>query len=34
MTLVVPGFHVAGFFAAVLGVIVLSILTWLIQKAL
>lgn len=34
MTLIVPGFHVAGFFAAVLGVIVLSILTWLINKAL
>jgi putative membrane protein len=32
MTLIVPGFDVAGFFAAFLGVIVLSILTWLIQK--
>lgn len=34
MTLIVPGFHVAGFFAALLGTIVLSILTWLIQKIL
>ena len=34
MTLVVPGFVVSGFFAALLGVIVLSILSWLIHKVL
>lgn len=32
MTLIVPQFEVAGFFPALLGAIVLSILTWLIQK--
>jgi putative membrane protein len=32
MTLVVPGFVVSGFFGALLGAIVLSILTWLINK--
>ena len=34
MTLVVPGFAVAGFFPALLGALVLSVLTWLIQKVL
>lgn len=34
MTLVVPGFVVAGFFPALVGAIVLSILTWLIDKIL
>jgi putative membrane protein len=34
MTLVVPGFSVAGFWAALLGVIVLSILSWLIHLVL
>ncbi|HEY4524991.1 MAG TPA: phage holin family protein [Candidatus Paceibacterota bacterium] len=34
MTLVVPGFEVAGFWGALLGVIVLSLLNWLIQKIL
>ncbi len=32
MTLVVPGFSVAGFVPALLGAIVLSIVNWLIQK--
>lgn len=32
MTLIVPGFEVAGFFPALLGVIVLSVLSWLINK--
>lgn len=32
MTLVVPGFAVAGFIPALLGALVLSILTWLITK--
>ncbi len=32
MTLVVPGFAVAGFWAALLGAFILSILTWLIHK--
>lgn len=32
MTLVVPGFGVAGFVPALLGAIVLSIVNWLIQK--
>lgn len=32
MTLVVPGFMVAGFFPALLGALVLSILSWLIDK--
>ena len=31
MALVVPGFAVAGFWAALLGALVLSILNWLIQ---
>ena len=34
MQWVVPGFTVEGFFAAFLGALVLSILTWLIQKVL
>jgi len=34
MTLVVPGFAVAGFFPALLGALVLSVLTWLIQQVL
>lgn len=34
MTLVVPGFSIAGFWSALLGAFVLSILTWLIHKAL
>lgn len=34
MASIVPGFHVAGFFAAFLGAIVLSLLSWLIHKAL
>lgn len=34
MTLVVPGFSVAGFLPAFLGALVLSILTWLIHKVL
>lgn len=34
MTVVVPGFAVAGFLPALLGAVVLSILTWLIQKTL
>ncbi len=32
MTLVVPGFEVAGFFPALLGAIVLSVISWLINK--
>lgn len=32
MSLVVPGFDVAGFFPALLGAVVLSIANWLIQK--
>ena len=32
MELVVPGFEVAGFFPALLGSIVLSLISWLIQK--
>lgn len=32
MTLLIPGFMVAGFFPALLGAIVLSILSWLIDK--
>ncbi len=32
MTLVVPGFSVAGFIPALLGAIVLSLANWLIQK--
>ncbi len=34
MTLVVPGFHVSGFFSALLGALVLSILSWFIHKVL
>lgn len=34
MTLVVPGFSVSGFLAALLGVIVLSVLSWLIHAVL
>ena len=34
MTLVVPGFVVSNFFSAILGVVVLSILSWLIHKVL
>jgi putative membrane protein len=32
MTLLVPGFVVSGFFAALLGALVLSVLTWLIEQ--
>lgn len=32
MTLIVPGFIVSGFWAAFFGVIVLSVLNWLINK--
>jgi putative membrane protein len=34
MTLIVPGFSVASFWAALLGVIVLSILSWFIHLVL
>ena len=34
MTLIVPGFSVAGFWAALLGALVLSILSWFIHKVL
>ena len=34
MELVVPGFSVDGFFSALLGAVVISILSWLIQKVL
>ncbi len=34
MTLVVPGFAVAGFLPALLGALVLSVLSWLIHKVL
>lgn len=34
MALVVPGFIVSGFLAALLGALVLSILTWLIHQIL
>lgn len=34
MTLIVPGFSVAGFWAALLGALVLSIFSWLIQMVL
>lgn len=34
MTLIVPGFFVAGFWAAFLGALVLSILSWLIHQIL
>jgi putative membrane protein len=32
MTLIVPGFSVAGFWAALLGALVLSLLNWLIHQ--
>lgn len=32
MALIVPGFQVAGFWAALFGALVLSILTWLIEQ--
>ena len=34
MTLIVPGFTVAGFWPALLGAVVLSLLSWLISKVL
>ena len=34
MTLIVPGFIVAGFWSALLGALVLSILSWFIHKVL
>lgn len=34
MTLIIPGFVVAGFVPALLGALVLSILTWLIHQIL
>ncbi|TSC86155.1 MAG: putative membrane protein [Parcubacteria group bacterium Gr01-1014_8] len=34
MTWIVPGFSIAGFWSAVLGAIVLSLLSWLIHKVL
>lgn len=34
MTWIVPGFEVSGFFAALLGALVLSIISWFIQKVL
>ncbi len=34
MALIVPGFVVAGFWSALLGALVLSILTWFIHKVL
>lgn len=34
MEFVVPGFDVQGFFAALLGALVLSIISWLINKVL
>lgn len=34
MEFIVPGFDVAGFFPALLGSIVLSLISWLIEKAL
>jgi putative membrane protein len=34
MTLIVPGFLVSGFFAALFGALVLSILSWFIYKVL
>lgn len=34
MALIVPGFIVAGFWAAFLGALVLSVLSWLIHQAL
>ena len=34
MTFIVPGFEVAGFLSALLGALVLSVLTWLIHQIL
>lgn len=34
MAAIVPGFHVSGFLAAFIGAAVLSLLSWLIHKAL
>ena len=34
MTLIVPGFSVAGFWAALLGALVLSLLSWIIHQVL
>lgn len=34
MEFIVPGFEIAGFLPALLGAIVLSLLSWLIQKVL
>ena len=34
MTWVVPGFTVAGFWSAFLGVLVLSVITWLLNKVI
>ena len=34
MAWIVPGFYIAGFFTALLGALVLSILTWLINAVL
>lgn len=34
MELLVPGFEISGFFAALLGALVLSVLSWFIHKAL
>lgn len=34
MEFIVPGFSVSGFFAALLGAVVLSLITWLIEKIL
>ena len=34
MTWVVPGFYVSGFWSALLGAIVLSLISWLIHKVL
>jgi putative membrane protein len=34
MTLVVPGFHVSGFLAALFGALVLSLFSWLIHKVI
>lgn len=34
MTLIVPGFFVSGFFSALLGALVLSILSWFINQIL
>lgn len=34
MTWIVPGFYVSGFWSALLGAIVLSVISWLIHKVL